>query len=272
MERAGRNPGLALQQSKQLGQRRHLFGYDHLGQRDHEPLRQAAPALFRQRGDEVIEGAETTLAKLLAERLDANAEEGGQRPGLEPAGDLLGGRGRVAVLLGLGAIAVAVLEIDAKILDRLALELLDDAPVDGVREPGRRIAPAHRVGVGGEIGGERADGLGRLRQLLGSGQPERAGENCEVGVVLAQAAKRQVPHLARGVGLEQVGSAVHGVNRLPLAAFTRVGGGEGEIGGLEPGQRLANRIRLERVRHESLFRELTTAHRELCDPPRRRRV
>jgi hypothetical protein len=31
---------------------------------------------------------------------------------------------RVAVLLGVGAVAVAVLEVDAEVLDRLALELL----------------------------------------------------------------------------------------------------------------------------------------------------
>ena len=55
--------------------------------------------------------------------------------------DLLRGAGRVAVLLVVRAVAVAILEVDAEVLDRLALELLvhalpDDVCVD-LRQPGR---------------------------------------------------------------------------------------------------------------------------------------
>src|SRR6185312_5648239 len=99
------------------------------------------------------------------ERLDADAEERRQGAEGEAARDLRAGGDRVVVLLVVGAIAVAVLEVDPEVLDRLAPELLDDALV-------------HLVG---EV---RRD-TDRLRELAG----RRRG--------LVQDAQRDVAELAR---------------------------------------------------------------------------
>jgi hypothetical protein len=89
----------------------------------------------------------------------------------------------VSVLLGVGAVAVAVLEVDAEVLDGLARELLTHAAVDRL--------------------------LQSLRQV------ERAGEGRAVGRELLERAVRDRAETCRRVGFEQVGTAVHRVHRLP---------------------------------------------------------
>jgi hypothetical protein len=79
--------------------------------------------------------------KLTGERLDADADEGRQRAGLEPGGDFQGSRLRVRVLFGIRSVSVSVLEVDAKILDGLPAKLLDDPRPDCVGE-GQRVAGA----------------------------------------------------------------------------------------------------------------------------------
>ena len=55
---------------------------------------------------------------------------GGSVPCGQSGGHLARGGGGVAVLLRVRTVAVAVLEVDAEVLDRLAAELLGDAGVD----------------------------------------------------------------------------------------------------------------------------------------------
>ena len=61
---------------------------------------------------------------------------GGSVPAFMPAATSRAADCRVTVLFSVRPGAVAVLEIEAIVLDRLALELLDDARAHGVREPG----------------------------------------------------------------------------------------------------------------------------------------
>src|SRR2546423_47970 len=71
------------------------------------------------------------LAKSHAgERLDADADEGAQRQSVAALGAFASGLRGVPVLFGVGADAVAVLEVDAEILHRLALQFLLHARVD----------------------------------------------------------------------------------------------------------------------------------------------
>ena len=71
----------------------------------------------------------------------------------------------VAVLLGVGPVAVAVLEVDAEVLDRLALELRADARVD----LGRDSAGGVPSGASSPIAAAKAPRVGRV---LGEG-PQR---------------------------------------------------------------------------------------------------
>ena len=119
---------------------------------------------------------------------------------------------RGGVLLGVGTVAVAVLEIDAEVFHRLAAELLSDAVV-------------HRHG--------------QLR-----GEPDRGGEGFGVRGVLVEAAQRQVAELAGRVGAEQVGAAVDGVHGLP-------GGGVAGVALRVRGERRPESIGLLAFRHEN---------------------
>ena len=75
-------------------------------------------------------------------RLDPDADEWRQRARLETGGDLLGDRYGMAVLFGVRPDAVAVLEVDAEVLDRLARQLVDDAAANGLGQRRARPAPA----------------------------------------------------------------------------------------------------------------------------------
>jgi hypothetical protein len=61
-------------------------------------------------------------------RMPMNGE---RMPSLHAFGDLVGRRHGMAIFLVVGPISVAVLEIDAVVLDRFGLQLLDDPVVDG---------------------------------------------------------------------------------------------------------------------------------------------
>jgi hypothetical protein len=89
----------------------------------------------------------------------------------------------MAILFPIGALAVTVLEIDAKIFHRLARKLVEH-PL--IYRHGQRLANAHR---GCKLGRGSAEFLQRT-----------AG---------------QLPQLGSGVGPEQMASAIHGVHRLP---------------------------------------------------------
>ena len=105
---------------------------------------------------------------------------GGSVPAAQPGRDFLGGRSRVAVLLGVGPVAVAVLEVDAEVLDRLAPQLVDDP---------------------------RAHGLGKARPRPAR-RPSAAAKRARVGRVLVERRQREGAELRGGVGLEQMRAAV----------------------------------------------------------------
>ena len=102
------------------------------------------------------------------------------------------------IFLGVRTVAVAVLEVDAEILDRLARQLLADAGVD--RRQRRMVADAER-------------------------RAERRG----VGRVVVHRLLRDAPDLGRGVEGEQLSAAVDRVHRLPARSLARVGGGKREV-------------------------------------------
>ena len=64
---------------------------------------------------------------------------GGSESFAETLGHFLGGELRVLVLLRIGTVSVAVLEVDAEILDRLAPQFFQHAAVNRQRHPGRAI-------------------------------------------------------------------------------------------------------------------------------------
>ena len=81
------------------------------------------PVSAEQRVEEELERARAARLPLLAERLDADADERRQRALAACRARPRARRRRGRVLLGVGARAEAVLEVDAEVLDRLALEL-----------------------------------------------------------------------------------------------------------------------------------------------------
>src|SRR5207244_7559569 len=137
--------------------------------------------------DERVERPEASPRELRGEGLDADADRGRQRPGREAGRDLASRRDGVAVFLGVGAIAVAVLEVDAEILDRLAPELLDDARVDEVRERTR--------------------------------QKERAREDIRRRSEFGERVERERSQAGRGGGVREGRAAVDRVRRLASAGL-----------------------------------------------------
>ena len=87
------------------------------------------------------------------------------------------------VLFRIRAVAVAVLEVDSEILDRLALELRAHALVNVMREFG--------------------------------GNPEHGVEGIRGGRMLVHETERDVAKLARRVRPKEMPAAIDGVNRLP---------------------------------------------------------
>ena len=108
---------------------------------------------------------------------------GGSVPFFAPAATSTAADCGVAVFLGVRAVAVAVLEIQPEVLDRLALQLFGHAGMDAGR----------RVRCEAEDGRERA----RIRRMF-----------------LEHAQRRRAEPRGR-VRLEQVRAAVNRVNRLP---------------------------------------------------------
>ena len=159
--------------------------------------RQHALRAREQRRQEPVQRPNAAQLELGVERLDADADERRQRVRGESLRHLFRGGFGVAVFLGVGPRAVTVLEVDPVVLDRLVVQLVDDAAVQVVR----RVAVQVR-------------------------EPERAGERAGVGRVLLQRAQRGRAHARGDVALEQVRAAIHGVNGLAVAALAGVGCGE----------------------------------------------
>ena len=174
-------PQLALDAQEQGRENAHLLDQRHLGEREYQVLGQLA-GLLEQRAEEQAQRPHAPSPQLLGERLDAHPDEPWQARRSMALRHLSRGGRHVAILFGIGPRAVAVLEIDAEVLDRLARQLLHDARVDRRRE--RPQAQRHIQSA-------------RVRGVLG----ERAASH------LAQ--------LRRGVGAEQVAAAVDHVHGLP---------------------------------------------------------
>jgi len=108
----------------------------------------------------------------------------------------------VSILLRVRAQAVAVLEVDPVVLDRLAPQLGGDPGVD------RRSQ--------------------RVRHV------EDPGEGAGVGRVLVEGSQGERPQFGGGIPLEQVSAAVDHVDRLAFSGFARVAAGEGLVGFAQP--------------------------------------
>ncbi len=201
MERAFWQPERALESLEEVGERGDLLGDGHLGQRDDEVLRQPASGVADQLREEDVESPEASPRELPGEGLDADADRGRQCPGRETRRDLARRGDGVAVFLGVGAIAVAVLEVDAEVFDRLPPELLDDARIDHV--------------------GERAR------------QAEYAREGLRTRGELGERVERERSQPGGGVGVKKVRAPVDRMDRLASAGLPRIAPREGGVGGLQ---------------------------------------
>ena len=167
-----------------------------------------------KRGHEQVEGSQAAREELARKGLDADADEGGQAALGHRLRDLFRRAHRVRVFLRVGPVAVAVLEVDPEVLDRLALEL--------------GLHP--RVDPEGQI----------PRQAQGVAQDVR------IGRVLAQRPLGQLAELASGFGGEELRAAVEGVDGLAVGRVAWSAPGEGGVGPLEPGEGPLESLRRQR--------------------------
>ena len=156
------------------------------------------PVAVEQPRQEQIERAQAAALQLLVERLDADADAGRQRA-LRPGrcDHVRGRRARKAILFVVGPVAEAVLEVDAEILDRLPLQLVDDARIDASGE----------FGCDGERSARFALSA-RILRALESGRAELLGN----------------------VRREEMRPAVNGVNRLPRVCIAWIPQADRAIG------------------------------------------
>ena len=134
-QRQLRQPERALAASQQLACDLDMGDVLDLGQRDAKARRHRAVAVD-QRADEALERRDRATHAGVGERLDADAAARARTAVGERRRQRVGGRTGVTILLGVGADAVAVLEVDAKIFDRRGRETPTYARVHGPCEPG----------------------------------------------------------------------------------------------------------------------------------------
>ena len=123
-------------------------------------------------------------------RLDPDADERRERASAQSLRDFLRRSLRVAIFLCVGSVAVAVLEIDAEVFDRLASKLLYDTCPNRTR---------------------------KLRRLEAQGPCKRRG----VWRILVEHTARSDAELSCRVRAEQMRAAVNGVDRLTIVCFAR---------------------------------------------------
>ena len=133
LERAGLDPQLRLGQLEQRGERLHLLWNGDFGQGDDQPWKSPS-GLLCELSEKNVDGPKRASASFFAERLDADTDKGRQRPFLHAARDFARHLDGVAIFLGVRSRAVAVLEVDAEVFHRLALELVHDAGGDRIDE------------------------------------------------------------------------------------------------------------------------------------------
>src|SRR5467141_816570 len=110
-------------------------------QSDDKIFREPAPRGLAQSADKKIEGANASFAQLGRKWLDAYADEGRQGALAHSTRHLFRGKFRVLVFFGVGAVPVAVLEVDAKIFDGLTLEFFEHASITVYASHAARFSP-----------------------------------------------------------------------------------------------------------------------------------
>lgn len=103
----------------------HLCHRGDLGQGEDQPGREF-PGLG-QGGDEQVQGLQAAGTRRCFEALEADADERRGRSVRNCCGNCVGGSNGVGVFCLIAAVAVAVLEVQTEVLDRLGSELRGDA-------------------------------------------------------------------------------------------------------------------------------------------------
>ena len=152
---------------------------------------------------------------------------GGSDPFRQAARHLRGGGSGSRVLVGVGARAEAVLEVDAEVLDGLAAKLGQHALVDRKGKPGVRVLAAQGAWIAPEDRAQRGQ-LGPLE----FGRREEAHAPRELRWIASEglhAAQGQLPKALRGVGAVQVRAAIDRVHGLARVGLARVRAAEGAV-------------------------------------------
>jgi hypothetical protein len=203
-EGTARESMLLLEPIERGGERGNLDRRRDLRQRDGEVCGSTPRGLFHQGVHDDGEGAETPRGELVGERLDADANPGGQGPFCGTCRELSARRGSVTVLFIVAARAIPVFEVDAEVLDRLAREFL-----------------AHT----------RVDAFGQLAIV----EAERSRQFVGIPRVFLERLTRDSAQFLRRVGREEMRSAVYGVDRLPPIGVARIAEGHVAIALAEVG-------------------------------------
>lgn len=131
-----------------------LFGVRHLGKGEDQAVGEAAR--LHEPGEEDVRGADAPVADRGLHALHPDAHVRGRRAVPVRLRDQPGGSGCRLVLLGIGPGSVAVLEVDAQVLDGLAAQLGAYAVVDG---RGKLLRDAEDGCERGRVGGMLVEGL-----------------------------------------------------------------------------------------------------------------
>ena len=171
-----RQPVRLLELVAQLRHRRDLFGVADLGQRQDEPFGQS-PVSSRpvRKMSRVRMPRSRTAASMHFMRMPTYGAAVPFRVGLA---DQPGGTGRCRVLLGVAAAAVAVLEVDAQVLDGLALQLGAYAVV---HRGGELVGEAEHRGEGGGVRGvlvEPASAWSPQERMVSASKTSPARRRC----------------------------------------------------------------------------------------------
>ncbi len=128
----------------------------------------------------------------------------------------------MAVFLIVGAIAVAILEIDAVVFDGLALQLLEYPVIYREGQPGGRLDLAHVVGIRFQRTRQTRDIDGVRRQSIGARQTQHTGKYVVIGRIGVESLERNFTQLGGKPRLEQIGASIDRVDRLPFKGIRRI--------------------------------------------------
>ena len=221
---------LFFQDVEQIGQRRHLFGDRDFGQGDDEMVGYTPARFLSQRSQCQVERAHRSLIAFVAERLDADADEGRQYALAHPDRQLFAHRDGVEILFLVRAIAIAILEIDPHVLDRLDRQLVLHPTINRVGDPGWLVRPLHRFRVRAQRFAQSVDRFLCARQRFRPIHAQDFGEQHEIGRVLIQTAQAQAAQFHRRRSLEQMRAAIQCVYRLPVNGIAGIVGMEDVVG------------------------------------------